>query len=320
MDAPPAVLHWDRGALEIECDRAAIVRAGVEAYLGRSVFADDAELAVRVSLSRVEGQGVVADVSQEDASGRVWGHRTVSGDASCASLDEPLTLVVALMVDSPARPELASEPTPSNAPAPPAPVPRSPEPARDQPEEIETAPSLEHATTPGHAALLGFGLASLGALPTTAAGGGLFGTVKPRGFWGIGAQLELLAPQQKQLGTGSLQTGLLLLGAALCPLQGLDGAWWWSACGTLSGARLKVESRGLFDSNSTVEWLVVPGFSVRAGRRVWRGLLLGGGLEAGFPVSPDRYVYRDPQGAQQVAFEGNQFMIAASLGVGVLAD
>lgn len=320
MDAPQAVLHWDRGALEIECDRAAVVKAGVEAYLGRSAFAEDAEVTVRVSLSRGERQGVVADVSQEDASGRIWGHRTVSGDASCSSLDESLTLVVALMVDAPPRPPTAEEEAVRAEPARPPPSKSAVSP-EDELGEIQTAPSLEQATTaPGHAVLLGFGLASLGALPAPAAGGGLFGSIKPRGFWGVGAQVEWLAPQREALGAGSLQTELLLAGVALCPFQELDASLWWSTCATFSGVRLKVESRGLLEGRPRVEWLLVPGFSLRAGWRAWRGLLLGGGLEAGFPVSPDRYVYRDPQGGQHVAFEGDQFMIAASLGVGVLVD
>src|ERR1041384_2221690 len=112
MDASQAVLMWDRGALEIECERGAQVREGVETYVGRKVFGEGGDRVVRVTLSRVSEQGkkrVEARVSQEDTQGRTWGERVVTGDDSCSSLDEQLTLVVALMVDAP-EPVAASEP------------------------------------------------------------------------------------------------------------------------------------------------------------------------------------------------------------------
>ena len=72
MVATLAVLQWDRGALEVECERGAVVRDGVEAYLGRAVFADSGAAVVRVTLSRIEEQGklhVVARVSGIDNDG-----------------------------------------------------------------------------------------------------------------------------------------------------------------------------------------------------------------------------------------------------------
>ena len=103
MDDAQAQLLWDRGTLEVQCERAQQVREGVEAYLGRAVFAAGAELRVRVRLARpaADAGKVLALVTQEDATGQSWGERVVTGDTSCESLDEPLTLVVALMVDRP---------------------------------------------------------------------------------------------------------------------------------------------------------------------------------------------------------------------------
>ena len=198
MDAPQAVLEWNRGALEAECERGAAVQAGVETYLGRSVFARDGELVVQVRLSRVEEAGtsrVVANVTQRDATGKVWGERTVAGDSSCASLDEPLTLVVALMVDAPAAP---TEEPPAETPLPPEPPSRSPAPpSQDGSGAIETAPSLAQAeSAPGHAAFMAFGVATMGALPTTGAGGRALLSVKPRGFVGLGTDVMLLAPRR----------------------------------------------------------------------------------------------------------------------------
>jgi hypothetical protein len=320
--APDAVLSWDRGALEAECDRAAIVREGVEAYLGRSVFAVDGSVVVRVRLERVQEVGrarVVARVSQEDASGKIWGERIVSGDEACSSLDEPLTLVVALMVDSPEAPRSAPENQPPPDPLAPPKPPKQPVLVDDRPEEIETAPNLERALdSPGHAAFLGLGLVSMGALPEPGAGAGLVALVKPRNFWGLGVEAQLLAPQRETLGSGRLVVSLLLARGSICPLQGIDGGVWWSACASFGVARLRTESQNLLGAKARGEWIAVPSASVRAAWVFDERWMLTGGLEAVFPVSPDRYVYRDEQGLKHQAFEMSPVNLTANLGIGVI--
>jgi hypothetical protein len=321
MDAPPdAVLQWDRGSLGVECERAATVREGVEAYLGRPVFVEDGKLVVRVALSFVEenaGRRVVATVTQGEGSGE----RVVTGDDTCASLDEPLTLVVALMVDRPASAtEQAAEEKPGLAPPPPAPVPLPPpddEPAR----EILTTPSLERSqSAPPHAAFLALGLVSMGSLPETGTGIGLVAVVKPRGFWGLGVEGELLLPQERALGTGSLEVSSLVLRGSLCPLQGASAGVWWSVCASMGVSRLALESRDLIGAKSRTEWIPLPGASVRAAWRLSSPWMVGGGLEAVFPVSPDRYVYRDVGGASHYAFEMSSLGLTANLVVGVMVD
>ena len=325
MDAPLSVLQWDRGALEAQCDRAATVRAGVEAYLGRSVFGAEGPLVVRVRLSRVEENGrarVVAKVTQETSDGRAWGEREVVGDSSCASLDEPLTLVVALLVDAPTP---AAEPAPIEITPPPAERSTPRKPAEDEPQAedtgpIETAPSLEHVKAPGHVVLLALGLLSMGVLPSPAAGGGVLASVKPRGFWGLGVEAGAWLPQRMALGSGSLETSLLMVSGSVCPLQGLSDGVWWSACGSFGAARLHARSRHVLEAKSRSDWFALPGATARGGWLVGRGVLVSAGLEALFPVSPDYYVYRSPAGEKQLAFEPSQLMITAELGVGVLLD
>jgi hypothetical protein len=317
--AAHAVLQWDRGALELECERSTTVQAGVEAYLGRSVFATDGDVIVQVSLSRVieaDGGHVVAKVVERRPDGSATGERTVSGDSSCASLDEPLTLVVALLLDRAVAPRPAE---PLEAEPPPAPPPHEPPPEPSG--EIQTAPSLERATTRrGHFALLGLGFVSMGAMPSAGLGLGLLFSVKPRKFWGFGLEAVAARSGRAQLGAGSLDASWAGLSGSLCPLQGTDNATWWSACGTLGVARLQVSSSGFVESRSHVDWLAVPGLSARAGWLAGRGCLLGGGLQALFPVSPDRYVYRDAAGMKLSAFEPNRLVIAAHLGFGVLVE
>jgi hypothetical protein len=311
---PRASLEWVRGALPAECERAGVVREGVETYLGRAVFAPDGAVVVRVSLERIEEAGgvrVVARVSQRDASGKSWGERSVSG-SDCASLDEPLTLVVALLLDRP-----VVEPEPAPEPAPPEPA-ALPEPPRGP---IETAPSLEQElVSPGHAVVLGFGSVSLGVLPRIAGGFGLSLSLKPRGFWGLGLEGELLPPVQEQLGAGVLTTSLVVLRANLCPLQGADDDTWWSACASMGVARLSVATQQLIDARQRQEWLALPGVSVRAGWRWGRRWMLVGGLVGVVPVSVNNYTYRDAQGEKQPAFTMNQLGLSMNAGLGALFE
>ena len=325
MDAPLSMLQWDRGGLEAACDRAATVRAGVEAYLGRSVFGAEGSLIVRVRLSRVEENGrthVVAKVTQETSDGRAWGEREVVGDSSCASLDEPLTLVVALLVDAPApaaepaRNEVTSAPPKRSAPR----TPIEDEPQAEDTGPIETAPSLEHLKAPGHVVLLALGLLSMGVLPSPAPGVGALASLKPRGFWGLGVEAGAWLPQRMALGSGSLETSLLMVSGSICPLQGLTDGVWWSACGSFGAARLHARSRHVFEARSRSDWFALPGVTARGGWVIGRRVLVGGGLEALFPVSPDRYVYRSPEGEKQLAFAPSQLMITGQVGVGLLLD
>lgn len=325
MDAPLAALQWDRGVLEAECERGATVKAGVEAYLGRTVFDADAPVVIRVKLARREENGrarVIAKVAQETNDGRTWGEREVEGDASCASLDEPLTLVVALLVDAPTS---NSEPTPSEVIAPP------PEPTQSrssnenetqdrEPTEIETAPSLERAqAAPGHVVFLASGLVSMGGvLPSTAAGAGVLASLKPQGFWAVGLEVGVSWPQDIALGSGSLQTSLFTLSGNICPLQGLADQTWWSACGSVGAGRLHAQSVQVVEPQSRSDWFLLPGAAVRGGWLVGGRFLISAGLQALFPVSPDHYVYRTAEGEKVLAFEPTPLMITAQLGVGLL--
>jgi hypothetical protein len=317
MDATPAVLVWDRGGLEAECERAAFVREGVETYLGRAVFADSGSRIVRVRLSRVDEQGkrhVVARVSQEDEAGHGFGERSVTGDESCASLDEQLTLVVALLVDTPTP----AEPTETPVAPPPEPEP-PPSQASESSTEIVTAPSLQQPPpSPAHFALLAFGAGSAGATPALALGGGLLVSFKPRGFWGLGVEATALGPSSESLEPGRLDVSLVQAAASLCPLQSTDETVWWSACLSIGGARLRARSRGLLDARSDTQWFALPGLSVRAARIVGRRWLVGGGLVAAVPVSPDRYVYRDAEGSRQAAFQLSPLVLTLQVGLGWL--
>jgi hypothetical protein len=314
-----AVLIWDQERLAQACDRSEAVKAGVEAYLGRPVFGAQPSLTIRVHISEASGGVTVATVSQEDGSGRAWGERSVTG-RDCESLDEPLTLVVALMLDAGAvssdpAPIPAKSPEPSAAP----PLASPPVIAATDEGPIETVPSLQHPSyEPGHAAVYASVVTTMGLLPNPGLGAALDLRLKPSRFWGLSLDAALLLPQREAIEGGRLELQVAHAGLGLCPLQGRDTTTWWSACGKVAIGRLHVRSVGLTGARSKSEWFAMPGLSV-AGAWLPRGwLFLGAGLEAAFPASADRYRYRDALGTSHLAFEMSPFALTARLGVGLM--
>ena len=316
-----AVLIWDQERLAPACEHSAAVKAGVEAYLGRAVFGAEPSLVIRVRISRApSGDAAVATVSQEDESGRQWGERSVTA-ASCEELDEPLTLVVALMVDASSTSAVTPESQPPvTEPEPPPAPPELPVTTLSPSNEpIETVPSLERQTAqPGHWAVFASALASMGLLPDAGFGVGLDARLKPAGFWGVSLDAAWLLPQRLPLGNGSLELQFARAGIGLCPLEGSDEALWWSACGALGLGRLRAHSRGLEGARSKTELLALPGFSVTVGWLPRGWLALAAGLQGSFPVASDRYSYRDVLGTPHFAFQMSSFALTAQLGVGLL--
>jgi hypothetical protein len=120
--APRTTIQW-QGAPG--CIGEEELRHRVEERLGKPVFAapGDALLVIRGEARRREdGQGWTANVTALTPSSAVLGNRTLNSGEGCRALDEPLTLVVALMIDPLAvsSGELvpAAVPVPATAPVP----------------------------------------------------------------------------------------------------------------------------------------------------------------------------------------------------------
>ncbi|MEW5743459.1 MAG: hypothetical protein AB1938_31400 [Myxococcota bacterium] len=116
-------LRW---AAPPECRQAADVSRAVEDKLHRPVFGAEPAVLVDGVVERFEGDWR-ARISLVDAQGTVLGTREVtSRESACASLDDKVTLVVALLIDPSAA--LGPPPVlpPAPAPALPPPPPTSP--------------------------------------------------------------------------------------------------------------------------------------------------------------------------------------------------
>jgi len=301
---PAAALVWDGGQVPA-CDRSTLLRQNVSVYLGRDPFQDDAPLTIRVALRRAsEADALIADVSEVDEQGHVLGVRSVRG-SRCETLDEPLTLVVALMLD-----ETTSNSEPAREPAPPPPKPneRETEPAAEQSSDSElispVAEDPSREMQPGHAFVsLGIGT-SLGKLPFVNYGLQLQAVFKPRRFWGLEFSAGALGGSRVDLpSSGTINFLLLELGAALCPLESLHDGILLRGCGGLAVGWLRAESHDLVPTRRRTEVVLSPELHLQLAHSIGSNFLLGGGLGAAFPIRPNQYVYRDPDGVRRSAFQ-----------------
>jgi hypothetical protein len=312
---PSATLIWDGGQLPA-CDRSTVLRQNVGVYLGRDPFEDDAPLTIRVGLRRAaETDAVIADVSEVDEQGHVLGVRSVRGGASCETLDEPLTLVVALMLDgTPGSAERQPEVTPLAPQA----NERRTEPASDQALDSEPISNIPEnpgeEAQPGHAFVSAGVGTTFGKLPFFNFGPQLQLVFKPRGFWGLELSGGALGGSRTELpGSGSIDFLLLELGAALCPLESLRDGLLLRGCGGLAVGWLRARSHELEPPHQRTEVLLSPELHLQVAQSIGKGFFLGGGAGLSFPIRPNQYVYRDADGIRQVAFQ----MSVPSLGLGV---
>ena len=280
------------------CDRSAELERSVAAYLGRDAFEADAPLTIRVGLRRgPDGRAIIADISQIGEDGQVLGVRSVNGGESCETLDEPLTLVVALMLDAPPEePRTTVVPTPE---------PLTPPPEALQAEPLSSDPNSERSDpTPGHVLLSAGVGSSVGLLPFPNYGPRLQVNLKPRRFWGISmGALALLGSHTDLPDSGAIDFRMLQLGAALCPLDRIVDRVWLSVCGGLEVAWLEAEGSGLSPHRRKSDWTVSPSLDLRVARQLAGPVLLGGSLGVVFPTSRNRYTYRDATGSSHLAFE-----------------
>jgi hypothetical protein len=186
-------------------------------------------------------------------------------------------------------------------------------------EPIETAPSLQRAgVEPAHGVVFGGAVAAMGALPEPGLGVSIDARWKPARFWGLSIDAALFVEQRVEVDGGRIAFNLAQAGVGLCPLQGIDAQTWWSACGTFTLGWLRARSTGLTGARSKSELVGMPGLSVAGAWLPRSWLFLGAGFAGAFPVSPDRYLYADAQGAPHLAFEMSSFALTAKLGVGLL--
>ncbi len=222
--------HARRGRLHRIATQA--LARSVEERLGRHVFvsASAADVSVEGRIEkRGKGPGWHAVITIRDAKGALLGTRDVERqDASCETMNEPLALIIAVMIDpdvnltappspspSPLALPLPSPPALPPAPPPaPAPAPAPPSPSPPVPAPAPAPPKDPFRVEGGVGAILTSGLA-----PALAPGAVITGLLQPPGVpLGLRGYTVLLlpSPAERDGARGTFDT--LYLGGSLYPV------------------------------------------------------------------------------------------------------
>lgn len=219
-------LSWVRLPGAESCVATQTLARAVEERLGRAVFvsAAQADVSVEGRIEPARKGGWRAVVTLRDAKGALLGTREIArADKGCEAMNEPLALVIAVMIDpdaalatpgANAQPQPQPTPPPAPAPAPPpqivyvpVPTPAPPPPPRKHPWFFE-----------GGAGVIG----ALGLLPSVAPGVHVDGMIEPPKvpitLIGFGAAfLDQTVADAASAGSASFATGYI--GSGLCVLR-----------------------------------------------------------------------------------------------------
>lgn len=285
---PAAALGWSGPGTESGClGRSGLVLA-VDEYLGQRSFEGagrGGSLVVHVSVEKRASFGWRAIVQLKSPNGEVLGDRElVSEGDTCASLDEPLTLAVALMVDR----EL-SRPSVVRAA-------KKPKSAKKPPRQKRRAATAAALDPPGAETLRvrldGTLLGAVRTLPEPTLGidvGAELGLLR---WLGTRVHAVALLPRSQRLrGAAEVRLGMFQTGLQACP----SAAVGWAELGVCVGVEAGVltASTSGFDAAETTGSLFWGGSgTARARFRVAQDFsvgVTGGGL---VPYRRDRFVYR----------------------------
>jgi len=308
--ARPLSLGWVRREGANTCINPRSLAVSVEQILGRSVFvsAAQAQASIEGSIERQHGApGWKAVLVMTNGQGDIEGRRELSTkDATCTSLNETLSLALALMID----PDVALR----SADTKPAPSPPKVIAAPEEPPCVQTPSPWRWGASVG--AILGVGW-----LPATLTPGlAVRGFVRPPHLWAFELS-AVLWPSRRARGISDQAVDLSLAfgGLAVCPLAiGAEkNNVQWRGCvggqlGTFEavGANLDVIQQQRRTVVNAVTYLdtFVPLLS---------SVGLVGTVGIGTPLLRDSFVYVDENGSRQQLFRLPAVTAWAELGVGV---
>jgi hypothetical protein len=282
------------------CLGATALSRAVEAYLKRPIFSSrnpEIRLDVRAEAAPPNGYRSVITIVRTD-SGEVLGTRELMVEGTtCSALNEPLKLVVALMVDGEPG-TLATRRTPDPAPR--------PAPRKAPPEAVSRAFRAELAVL-GQAVLLpqpGPGLALA------------FGWDFSR-FVGARAELGTFLPTVAQVAApASADASLIYAGLGVCPGFDVDAQLELQGCALGLVASTRVMTSGMDENVERSSTMLGASFGLHGSTRLAGNVRATASLRGlAFPSSP-RFVYR-LDGAQRELFRPGPFAALASLGLSV---
>jgi hypothetical protein len=302
VSTPAVALSWSGPGPELTCLGEEGLMRSVNEYLGRNAFpASGADFRLSVRVEREADRSWRAVLELRDSGGELLGARKLasSGDL-CSSLNEPLTLAVALMVDSEPEPPAPASPPPVAAEPEAAPSPQ-PSPARRSPQhwalELDAALGVEAGLLPAVRPGLALGL-ELHATTWLSA------RVSGVGFLPAAAELE---------GSAAVRMGFVGGVLSLCPGVVPSPTFRAALCvGPLYGVLLAT-SRGLEAGRTAQSPLLALTFGPRAAVSLGRRWSLKAEVMGVVPYRPDRFTY-ELNGATHELFSVSGLSVIATAG------
>jgi hypothetical protein len=295
----------------------------VEERLGRRVFVSAAEADVSVE-GRVEkrGSGWHSVITIRDAKGALLGTRELDRpDGACSAMNDPLALVIAVMIDPEAKLSTASSPPPlpppAAAPVAPAPAPAPvPAPVYAAPPDADASPKTEPWRFQGDAV----GTITSGVAPAVDAGGSIAGTLfLPRGIpIGLRGYGSLFLPTTAEQDGAKASFDLFYLGSAVCPTLRRPAVTLMLCFGGHLGVlRSHPETQGRnIEDKTEVIWNAVSEGRITV--PLFAPLALTGGLSAVLPLLRPTFGYTRSDAASTPAtlHKVSSFAVAADAGIG----
>ncbi|HEX2879747.1 MAG TPA: hypothetical protein VHO25_09420 [Polyangiaceae bacterium] len=299
---------------EEQCIAADELLSAVQAHIGRNPFTrEPAGVVIDVKLERV-GQPARwhAVLQVGDGQSQIWGDREVlSENEDCRTLDSPLTLILALIVDS----ELMQPPSAQQAPQ--AEPSSTPEESRFD-EEPAPPPKPSRPPPPWQAEWDWLANVERGVLPNLAWGTEMSLLVRPPYVPDFRFYLGGFMPQQQRVSSNaSLQFLHARAGLQLCSSLAHWGALRFDGCAGVAVGLLQVEGEGLTPSRSVTRQLAESALTARAALALTRTLSVVTRGSLVFPWKTDRFVYSQPGGQVSEAHEISPFVFDIGIGMGL---
>ena len=305
--APVVALAWSGPGPELTCLGEEGLARAVSDYLGHDAFSGaSAELVLHVAVERKPDRTWRALLEVRDQSNAVLGSRVLASSAElCSSLNEPLTLAVALVVGSEPEPEPERVPPPAPEPEP-------------EPESPPTPPPRPAAHSGRRVSMDASVLAETGLLPAPRPGLELGVELGVTSWLAARVSGSGFLPAQADL-QGSAHASLALIygNLALCPLLELSWRWRLGACAGAAFGALLAQSGGLEGARDTRRPVVGLALELRASVRLgkrWSVFCKFGGI---VPSRPERFVY-ELNGERVQFFSMAAFAPVAGIGGSVM--
>ena len=302
-----AALAWARSEGAEGCIGAPELSRAIEARLGRPVLAEPAgaDVAIEGSIAPADG-GFRVRLVVRGRDGAVLGRRALDVEGpDCRAADEPVELVIALMIDPDAR----------NGP--PAPADGRPPPSPPRP-QLAPEPRPPVAPEPARAWTFGVGAAvavAVGLAGDPAIGVSVAISAAPTDAWEL--ELELVGFLPAQAGRASRGVSLAegAVGLAVCPWLWRGGGVGLAACGGARAGLVLAEGFGFDVEETQTETLLDLALEGVLEVAVGRAAAVRLGVAASLPLLRPRFVFEDASGLAHPVYRRPPFAAIGRAGL-----